>query len=187
MWLLIFQRDFSNSMGKKAPNLRLAGVNPCQRQQSHWRMCYVGRRTVALFSHIHLSPRHLQWGTRLRRGVAAANSNTDNPLPLPLIFFWGSSASWSQSSTLPKPQNQFGGFSKACLCSESQWRDGMSFIIFPSHATCGVPCPHSKIWCWYHIQLVTSNMHFHPYTSLVPPSVQRVKTGSCSRRRLESI
>lgn len=104
-----------------------------------------------------------------------------------VIFFWGSSPSWSQSSTLPKPQNQFGGFSKACLCSKSQWRDGMSFIVFPSHATCGVPCPHSKIWCWHHIQLVTSNMHFHPYTSLVPPSVQRVKTGSCSRRRLESI
>lgn len=77
MWLLIFQRDFSNSMGKKAPNLRLARVNPCQGQHSHWRMCYMDRRTVALSSHIHLSPRHLHWGTRLRRGLAAANKQQD--------------------------------------------------------------------------------------------------------------
>lgn len=38
MWLLIFQRDFSNSMGKKVKH-RLALVNPGWRRLPHWRTC----------------------------------------------------------------------------------------------------------------------------------------------------
>lgn len=35
---------------------------------------------------------------------------------------------------------------------------GMSFLVFPSQIMCVVPSPHNRIWCWYHIQLVTSKL-----------------------------
>ena len=79
MWLLIFQRDFSNSMGKKKPNLRPAHANPCRRQQPHWRTCYMAVRRLALCttggflgpfpSHVHPSLRQLQPDAQLRHGV----------------------------------------------------------------------------------------------------------------------
>lgn len=109
MWLLIFQRDFSNSMGKKKPNLRLARVNPCRRLQPRWRTCYVGARRSALCttsgfsclfpSCVHPSPRWLQRGAQPRHWVAAheealpitrsccrPNNNTETSPPTAGIF-----------------------------------------------------------------------------------------------------
>lgn len=213
MWLLIFQRDFSNSMGKKKPNLRLARVNPCRRLQPRWRTCYVGARRSALCttsgfsclfpSCVHPSPRWLQRGAQPRHWVAAheealpitrsccrPNNNTETSPPPPLGFFWGflplsPSMPWPSPASLCPSHCQNPGATLEGLQRPDTQGDsgemGVSFLVSPSHHTRGVPCPPQPDLVLSPCSAGGCENTCSSRSSLVPPSLQRLKTASCSR------
>lgn len=122
----------------------------------------------------------LSWG---KGWLLPTNSKTKNPLTLCLcIFFLGFLSFLVPVLYIAKTPEPVWRISKACLCPESQWRDGDAIL------SVSIPCyMWGTISPQPHLMLMTSKIHSHPDTSLVPPSMQRLKTGSCSRRRLASI